>query len=62
MTTEEIIEKVLSDLQEKIEKVELRFTPITNVNANSFMDLRDQIFKEISKIFKEMGEWKIQEL
>lgn len=37
------------EIKNLIDAVELKFKPITDVNANSFMDLREQIFKELKK-------------
>lgn len=42
-------EKVRKDILDKIDKTKKKFMPITDVCANSFMDLRDQIFDELKK-------------
>lgn len=43
----EAVKKAKEDFLKKIDEVENKFKPITDVNANSFMDLRNQIFEEL---------------
>jgi hypothetical protein len=45
--------KIFEDVIKLIDETEKLFMPITDVNANSFMDLREQIFNKLKSKIKE---------